>query len=240
MPTATRSHPQWSGTGPKGGHRSPRTKAATRLEALPATCQDALARTGDSVWASVSWVGVVEEQLVLRAQRGDAAAFDSLVDLVGGQLFGLAYHIMSDPHAAEDAAQQALIEIWRQLPRLRDPTRFRAWSCRIVVRTAQAESARQGRWTMRLAGAVRPAESQADHATAVAERDELERGFRRLSTDQRAVLALKFYADRSDDQIAVILAIPVGTVRSRLYHSMRRLRAELDADARPGGEYRPR
>jgi RNA polymerase sigma factor (sigma-70 family) len=77
-----------------------------------------------------------------------------------------------------------------------------------------------------------PPSAEHDHARAVADRDQLERGFRRLSVEHRAVVALKYFADRTDDQIAEILEIPVGTVRSRLHHSLRRLRAELDADAR--------
>ena len=75
-----------------------------------------------------------------------------------------------------------------------------------------------------------------DPAGPIADRDQLDRGFRRLSIDHRIVVALKYFADRSDDQIAEILEVPVGTVRSRLHASLRHLRAELDAHRRPGSE----
>ena len=74
---------------------------------------------------------------------------------------------------------------------------------------------------------------QADGSSAVVDRDQLERGFRRLSIDHRAVVVLHHYLDMPLDRVADTLGIPVGTVRSRLHHAMRGLRAALDADARP-------
>jgi RNA polymerase sigma-70 factor (ECF subfamily) len=74
---------------------------------------------------------------------------------------------------------------------------------------------------------------QADGSSAVVDRDQLERGFRRLSIDHRAVVVLHHYLDWPLDRIAESLGVPVGTVRSRLHHAMRGLRAALDADARP-------
>ena len=67
----------------------------------------------------------------------------------------------------------------------------------------------------------------------VVDRDQLERGFRRLSIDHRAVVVLHHYLDLPLDEVAIALGVPVGTVRSRLHHAMRALRAALDADARP-------
>lgn len=172
----------------------------------------------------------LERLLVERAQRGDEEAFHELATLVGDRLFGLAYHVLRDPGAAEDAAQQALLDIWRQLPRLSDPDRFAAWSYRIVVRAAYAEVARRRKW---LFGSFRAADPPAaDHASSVVDRDQLERGFSRLSVEQRAVLALRYFADRTQEEIADILDLPVGTVRSRLHYGLQRLRAELEADAR--------
>ena len=73
----------------------------------------------------------------------------------------------------------------------------------------------------------------ADDATSVADRDQLERGFRRLSIDHRAVVVLHHYRDMQLDQVAETLGIPIGTVRSRLFYAMRAMRSALDADARP-------
>jgi RNA polymerase sigma-70 factor (ECF subfamily) len=202
------------------------------LATPPWNREDALVLRGVSIQATVSWVPELERQLVERAQRGDEEAFHELATRVGDRLFGLAQHILRDPEAAEDAAQQALLDIWRKLPRLNDPDRFGAWSYRIVVRAAYAEASRRRRWFVTPAFLANPPSAEHDHARAVADRDQLERGFHRLSVEHRAVVALKYFADRTDDQIAEILEIPVGTVRSRLHHSLRRLRAELDADAR--------
>ena len=68
---------------------------------------------------------------------------------------------------------------------------------------------------------------------SVVDRDQLERGFRRLTIDQRTVVVLYHYLDKPLDEIAGILQIPVGTAHSRLHHAMRGMRAALDADARP-------
>ena len=72
-----------------------------------------------------------------------------------------------------------------------------------------------------------------DGTGSVADRDQLERGFRRLSIDHRAVVVLHHYLDMPLDQIAETLGVPEGTARSRLHYAMRGLRAALDADARP-------
>ncbi len=69
--------------------------------------------------------------------------------------------------------------------------------------------------------------------SAVVDRDQLERGFRRLSIEHRTVVVLHHYVDLPLDQVAEILGVPIGTVRSRLFHAMRGLRAALEADARP-------
>lgn len=221
--------------GRRAGYRSPAAIRLTISIAMPAaTMHHAAASIGLTIRASQAWVPRLERDLVERAQQGDAAAFDLLVARVGDRLFGLAYHVLRDRDTAEDAAQQALVQIWRMLPGLRDPERFDRWSYRIVVRAAFAESARHRRWIVKPAAVADSPSTVRDHANAVADRDQLGRGFDRLSLEHRAVVALKYFADRSDDEIAEILEVPVGTVRSRLHHSLRRLRGELDADARPG------
>jgi RNA polymerase sigma-70 factor, ECF subfamily len=134
---------------------------------------------------------------------------------------------------AEDATQQALLTIWRDLPQLRDPARFDAWSYRLLVRACYAEVRRTRRWTpnLRLLTADEP--QTTDATTSVHDRDQLDRGFRRLSIDHRAVVVLHHYLDLSIDEVADALGVPAGTVRSRLHHAMRGLRAALDADLRP-------
>ena len=175
----------------------------------------------------------MDTDLVVRAQHGDEEAFASLAVAAGDRLHAVAHRILRDIELAEDATQQALLTIWRDLPQLRDPARFDAWSYRLLVRACYAE----GRRTrvrapnLRLLPVDQPAE--AEGLSAVVDRDQLERGFRRLSIDHRAVVVLHHYVDLPLDQVAEILGVPIGTVRSRLFHAMRGLRAALEADARP-------
>jgi RNA polymerase sigma-70 factor (ECF subfamily) len=175
----------------------------------------------------------MDTDLVVRAQHGDEEAFASLAVAAGDRLHAVAHRILRDIDLAEDATQQALLTVWRDLPQLRDPARFDAWSYRLLVRACYAEARRTRRWApnLRLVPADEPA--AADGTSSVADRDQLERGFRRLSIEHRAVVVLHHYLDMPLDEVAETLGVPVGTVRSRLHHAMRGLRAALDADARP-------
>ena len=175
----------------------------------------------------------MDTDLVIRSQHGDEEAFASLAVAAGDRLHAVAHRILRDIDLAEDATQQALLAIWRDLPQLRDPARFDAWSYRLLVRACYAEGRKQRQWTpnMRLLSSDEPV--QADGTSAVVDRDQLERGFRRLSIDHRAVVVLHHYLDMPLDRVADTLGVPIGTVRSRLHHAMRGLRAALDADARP-------
>ena len=73
----------------------------------------------------------------------------------------------------------------------------------------------------------------ADGLDSVVDRDQLERGFRRLSLDHRTVVVLHHYLDLPIERVAEIVGVPIGTANSRFHHAMRGLRAALDADARP-------
>ena len=84
----------------------------------------------------------MDTDLVTRAQHGDEEAFASLAVAVGDRLHAVAHRILRDIELAEDATQQALLAIWRDLPQLRDPARFDAWSYRLLVRACYAEGRR--------------------------------------------------------------------------------------------------
>jgi RNA polymerase sigma-70 factor (ECF subfamily) len=175
----------------------------------------------------------MDTDLVTRAQRGVEDAFASLALAAGDRLHAVAHRILRDVDLAEDATQQALLTIWRDLPQLRDPARFDAWSYRLLVRACYAEGRKERRWNppLRLLPSHEP--TQADRSSLVIDRDQLERAFRRLSLEHRAVVVLHHYLDWPLERVADSLGIPAGTARSRLHHAMRGLRAALDADARP-------
>ena len=175
----------------------------------------------------------MDPTIVARAQGGDEEAFGLIVDTVGGRLHAVAHRILRDTDLAEDATQQALLDIWRDLPDLRDPVRFDAWSYRLLVRACYAEGRRSRRATPNLHLLPTDESTVEEGLSEVVDRDQLERGFRRLSLEHRAVVVLHHYLDWPLEQIAETLGVPPGTVRSRLHHAMRGLRAALDADARP-------
>ena len=175
----------------------------------------------------------MDTELVIRAQHGDEEAFASLAVAAGDRLHAVAHRILRDLHLAEDATQQALLAIWRDLPQLRDPARFDAWSYRLLVRACYAHGRRERQWSPQFRLLPSDEAIPAGELSTVIDRDQLERGFRRLSIDHRAVVVLHHYLDWPLDRVAEALGIPAGTARSRHHHAMRGLRAALDADARP-------
>jgi RNA polymerase sigma-70 factor (ECF subfamily) len=174
----------------------------------------------------------MDSGLVVRAQHGDRQAFAALALQSHARLQAVAVGILRDPHLAEDAVQQAMLDMWRDLPGLREPGRFEAWSYRVLVRICYAEAKRARRWL--------PAPDEvsfelfaADAYGAVIVRDQLERAFVRLPLEQRTVVVLHYLMDLTLDRIAEILEIPQGTVYSRISRGMEALRAAVEADSRP-------
>lgn len=172
------------------------------------------------------------EELIERARQGDHDAFASLARTTSPRLYAIAIRILRDAAAAEDAAQEALVEIWRSLRALREADRFEAWSTRILVRICYRE-ARRLRSSVSIA--EEPPGGTGDPYRPLADRDQLERGFRRLKAEQRALLVLRHYLDLEPSEIALTLGIPPGTARSRLHYAHEAMRAALEAEARSSG-----
>jgi RNA polymerase sigma-70 factor, ECF subfamily len=174
----------------------------------------------------------VQRELVERAQHGDRASFGVLAEASVGRLFTIAQLMLADNDLAEDAVQEALILAWRGLRGLRDPERFHWWIQRILLRSVYrvAKTERRQVDPRRYTDAS-DAIAQ-DAAAALADRDEIDRGFRRLKPDQRAVLVLHHYLGLSDQEAGEVLGIPAGTVKSRLHRATAAMRAELDAGTR--------
>ena len=174
----------------------------------------------------------MDRDLVEAARGGDREAYADLIRVRGDRLFAIAQRILRDVDRTEDAVQDALVIAWRDLPALRDPDRFDAWLRRLLVRSCVAEAKRERRLGATIRVLPLDIPSTSDDYVSVADRDELDRGFRRLPPEQRAIIVLRHFAGLEMAEIADALAIPPGTVRSRLHHAHRAMRAALDADAR--------
>jgi RNA polymerase sigma-70 factor (ECF subfamily) len=174
----------------------------------------------------------MDHDLVVRVQRGDERAFEALATADYRRLHRVAYKVLRDPASAEDATQQALLDIWRNVPRLRDPAKYEAWSYRLLVRACYAEAKRQPTW-MASQDLSRVEEPLAvDVYGGVADRDQLERGLRHLSMDHRVVLALRHLLGMTPDEVATTLGISRWTVYKRLQAATAAMRVAFEADAR--------
>ena len=171
--------------------------------------------------------------LVERAQGGDREAFGALVGMISDRLYGLAARILRDNDLAEDALQGALISAWQQLPTLRDPDRFEGWVRKVLVHACYAEARRRRSWAANVRVLPVDGPAGADDLISIDDRDQLDRAFRRLSVEQRAVFVLHHHEGRSLVEIAETLGIPAGTARSRLHYATRVLRAAIEADGDP-------
>jgi RNA polymerase sigma-70 factor (ECF subfamily) len=175
----------------------------------------------------------MRERLTRRSASAGPATpdFEALVGPWVAEMYRLAAAIVG-VDSAEDVTQDALVDAWRGLPRLRDRTKARAWLHSIVVNRA-SKHLRARRSRPRLIS-VAVEESRVhggrDPATDVARRDSLDRAFEDLSPDQRACVVLHYSFDFTVPQIAATLGVPDGTVKSRIHAGIQRLRAALAED----------
>ena len=180
----------------------------------------------------------MQTELVDRARRGDREAFSVLAGHAVDRMYGIARLILRDAELAEDATQEALVRAWRDLPSLRDAERFDAWLYRLIVRSCADVGRHRRRWRAEIT-VLHSEPFGSDSASELADRDQIERGLRRLTTAQRTILVLNFYVGLTPTEIADALEIPVGTAKSRLHYAIEALRATLAADERtPAGAER--
>ena len=162
-----------------------------------------------------------------RGETGDQArTFELLIEPLLEGAFGLAYSMLRDRGAAEDAVQEAAIKAWRGVEHLRSDASLRPWFFAIVAN--QCRDARRVRRPtfVGLGDAAEPI--QGDHADQVVRDLDLERALALLPPEQSALLFLRFHLDLPPSQIAAVLHWRVGTVKSRLHRTLRKLEAELE------------
>jgi RNA polymerase sigma-70 factor (ECF subfamily) len=145
----------------------------------------------------------------------------------------IAFRILRDADRAQDAVQSALVTAWRELRTLRDSNRFEPWLHRILTNECYAEARRRVRWsTSQVRLLPMPGNRDSAEISAINDRDQLDRAFRRLTLEQRSVLVFHHYVGLPLTEVADRLGIPLGTAKSRLHHATIALRASLEADAR--------
>ena len=174
----------------------------------------------------------MQRDLVLRASSGDRDAFASLATDAYGRLHRTARLILRRDDLASDAVQEALTSAWIHIRAVREPDRFDAWLNRLTVRACYQELRRAKRSLIEIRiDGVEPVGTH-DASSSLADRDQLERGFERLSPEHRAALVIHHYLGLQDAEAATVLDVPIGTYKSRLNRAHGALRAALEADSR--------
>ncbi len=187
---------------------------------------------------------IFDEYLASAARAGDRPAFAHLAARWQPKLLAHAWRLTGDPELARDVVQDAWADIMKGLRRLDDAAAFPAWAFRIVTRRA-ADNIRRAQRRRKLNSVVaherrndvQPADSMEHNADAATIRFAIDA----LPKDQRAAIALFYLQDLSVAEIAAALEVPAGTVKTRLMHARRKLRAALEggkSDGRAGSKNR--
>lgn len=188
--------------------------------------------------ASINWVGGLGRfserlaqavkgeptSLLMRAQQGDAASTERLIELYQDVIYSMAVSFTRDPHQAEDLAQEAWIKILRGLPKFRHDSKFSTWLYRITMNTF-LNATRAVKRELEVVGSLATeSEAQAPRLEASLDVHEAVRG---LPEEFRSVVVLRYVADLSYKEIANVLDLPLGTVQSRLKRGLDKLESCL-------------
>ncbi len=167
-----------------------------------------------------------DSDLIRGAKAGDRFAFDELVGPLVDQAFRLAFGMLHDRGAAEDAVQEATVRSWRKLNNLRAGTQMRPWFLAIVAN--QCRSVARGRWwsVLRLDSSLRS--SGPGFEDRIVRGADLRAALRKLGFDQREVLVLRYYLDLPLEEVAAIVGVPVGTVKSRINRGLAAMRPHFE------------
>lgn len=172
-----------------------------------------------------------ESWWVLCAQSGDSEALDELLKAVQEPLYRYVVSLVREQHLAENILQEVFIRIYRKLAWLHEPELFRAWAYRIATRETFRHLRRERRWLDQIRDeaaltaipAPPPREEFAPELVA-----QIPSLVARVSPASRAVIVLYYLHELSLDEVAAVLGIPVGTVKSRLAYGLEKLRQQLN------------
>ncbi len=176
-----------------------------------------------------------EAALVRRCQAGDEEAFRTLVEQYRSVLFGTAYLMTRDRGLAEDAVQEALVQMWKHLPSLRLQSSLKAWLVRIVVNEVKQQLRKKQVPTVPLEQASEVAGDFNEAETAMVhdeERQHLRQALEMLPLERREVVVLHYFSDLTVPEIAAVVGQHEGTIKSRLSRALDRLGKILHGDKR--------
>jgi RNA polymerase sigma-70 factor (ECF subfamily) len=165
-------------------------------------------------------------ELVQRAKAGDRAAFDDLVGPLLGQAFRLAFGMLHDRAAAEDAVQEAAVGSWRKLKNLRSGYPLRPWFLAIVAN--QCRTVMRAHWWSVVRVDVVEGSATGGFEDRIVRGADLRAALRKLATDQREVLVLRYYLDLPLEEVAAITGVRVGTVKSRINRGLAAMRPHFE------------
>ena len=174
-----------------------------------------------------------EADLVRRCQTGDLEAFRALVERYHSTLFGTAYLMVQDRGRAEDAVQDALVQIWKHFPSFRSKSSVKTWLVRIVINEVKQQLRKKGLSMASLEETSEVASGQADSETVLIcdeERRNLRQALARLPSGQRDAVVLRYFSGFTVPEIAIALRQPEGTVKSRLSRALELLKQIFSAD----------
>jgi RNA polymerase sigma-70 factor (ECF subfamily) len=179
--------------------------------------------------------------LVLLAQAGDRAALEQVLKGVQQPLFDYLARLVGNAHLAEDILQEVFVLVWRKLPWLRDPELFRPWIYRIASREAFRRLKKERTWSQSLGQSELDTVAEEPVSDPLVQRlDQLSEHLAAVSPASRVVLILHYQQGLTIDEVASVLELSPGTVKSRLAYGLAMLRQKLDqpeaSDARPHAE----
>jgi RNA polymerase sigma-70 factor (ECF subfamily) len=171
-----------------------------------------------------------EDDLIRRAVQGDEEAFDALVKPYQARAYRTACLITRNPDTAADALQEALLRAYRALPNIQPGHPFYPWFARIVVNEALRQAKRQHTYLSLPPLLMKREQTPEDLIQTREDRELLWWAIQHLTPAHRAVIVLRYYEELSEAEMAKILDVPSGTVKSRLHHA----RAALERVLRRG------
>jgi RNA polymerase sigma-70 factor (ECF subfamily) len=174
-----------------------------------------------------------EADLIRRCQARDKDAFRLLVEKYRQVMFGTAYLMTKDRGLAEDAIQEALLQMWKHLPSLRQVVGLKAWLVRIVVNEVNRQRRKKRVPTIPLEYIPEIADEGDDAATMMIRNEDhqnLRRALEQLPSEVREAVILRYFSDLTVPEIAAVMGKPEGTIKSRLSRALVRLNEILRKD----------